>query len=780
MNGPRRWMGVVVWGVAVVGMLIGVALTFDVTTQITHFLPEPDDPELGALSRALTRAPVSRTMILTLEGPDLATALDRADTLRAELAEQPEVAWVSTGPSPEMEGAFYKLFFPRRYLLATDDPEGLDGRLDDAGLRAAAARLKRELGGPAGPLVRTFATRDPLLTWLDAIERFRAGQQGGLAVKNGRFVSRDGCCAVVFATTRSSAFESSAQKPIQDLVGRLVKQLRSDGTRLEQSSVQMFAVEAQRSIQADITRISAMSIVAVALLFLGVFVTPRPWLLAHLPIATGLLTGLFVNLVVFDTLHGLTLAFGATLIGVTIDYPVHLFNHHWLVGQRGSARAVGGAILIGSLTTVLGFAALAGTGFPGLVEVAVFAISGVVAAVATTLLVLPVMLPDAPRVGRLHTAIARMAAGLVRRRRRWPHTVVPVMCALLCAVGLPQVDWVDDPSVLTRLDPELQAQDARVRARVARVDAGRLVVVSGPTDSVLDGNDRVARVLGDAVKSGELEGFSSLHRVVFGPDLQRRNGEKFFAAGDLSRRTLAALEADAFKPALFAGFLEPAEPLLLSELQDGPLAPLLSPFLVPLPGDGEGERTAALTFLRGVKDSAAVEARVEEEGGLLFDQRTFMADLYGRFRSRATHMVPLGLVAILLVLTVRLRKPRRVLAAFAPAVLAAATTAALLGMFGVQMNILHLISLLLVLSIGVDYGVFLAESTGETDSVVAALVSMAMACVTTVLGFGLLGMSQAPALQAIGLTVGIGVTVSVLVAPSAWLLVHQADPENAP
>jgi predicted exporter len=107
-------------------------------------------------------------------------------------------------------------------------------------------------------------------------------------------------------------------------------------------------------------------------------------------------------------------------------------------------------------------------------------------------------------------------------------------------------------------------------------------------------------------------------------------------------------------------------------------------------------------------------------------------------------------------------------------VLASATTLALLSLFGVQPNLLHVVSLLLVLSMGEDYAIFLVASKG--DELRASCISVVLCCLATALGFGLLGLSNIPALQAIGLTTGIGVFVSFLLAPVALAIMPYRSP----
>jgi predicted exporter len=89
---------------------------------------------------------------------------------------------------------------------------------------------------------------------------------------------------------------------------------------------------------------------------------------------------------------------------------------------------------------------------------------------------------------------------------------------------------------------------------------------------------------------------------------------------------------------------------------------------------------------------------------------------------------------------------------------------------GFSLNLLHVVCVLLVLSMGVDYGVFLVESRTHPQQVAATVLSLLACCLSTVLAFGLLAMSSNPALRAIGLTTGLGVLASLVLAPTALIL----------
>ena len=208
-----------------------------------------------------------------------------------------------------------------------------------------------------------------------------------------------------------------------------------------------------------------------------------------------------------------------------------------------------------------------------------------------------------------------------------------------------------------------------------------------------------------------------------------------------------------------------------------------------------GERVALLAFVQGVTDEASFRARVEAiEGVRFFDQNAFLQEAYGTFRTRTLELVVVGLFVVLLLVALRYRKLDLSLAAYLPALLAAGATLGLLGWLGIEANLLHVVTLLLVLSMGVDYGVFMVEAElhrrsgasvkgalddgasveGALDDGPATAVSLVVAALSTAASFGVLALSENPALRAMGLTAALGVTLSLLLAPGAWLLIRRA------
>lgn len=769
-------------GLGVLAALVAFCVTrWQVTTDITAFMADATDPKLAELSRGLASSELTRTLVLSLhdEGGDVDVALAGAQALADRLQGHEEVAWLRAGPGELHAEAIHNLYFPRRAYLLTDEPETRTERLSSEGLRAAARELKRQLGLPTSGILKQVAPADPLLAYPAQLRRLESAQAGGVGVRDGHFVAEDRYALVLLAT-RHSPFDAASQAPLQAAITAAFAEVEAQaGGRLvlEQSGVARFALASERSMKADIGRISTVSLVGLALLFLAMFRSPRLVVLSLAPLAAGVTTALAACLALFGSIHGLTLAFGATLIGVCIDYSVHLFNHHMLDpapdGPRGSARRIWPGLLVGSTTTVAGFAGLAWTSFPGLREIAVFASIGVLVAALATRYWLPDFLPMSPRPGRVQRAAAGRLGELVAalRRRRPLLAAIPAAALGLCAVGLPRIEWSDDIRLLTELDPEMLAEDDRVRARVSRMDAGRFVVALGADEeSALAANDAVAIRLRAAEAAGELEASRGLHALVWSAALQQGNLAALQDPG-LPARLDAAFVAEGFTPGAFHRFFAdlprtPA-PLRPADLAGTPLGEFARGFQTRL----ESGEIALITLLRGVKDPAAFAARLADLKDVHYvDQQATMQAAYGRYRARTLELMLVGVMAMLAMVWLRYRRLPLALAAYSPAVLGAGTALAIVALSGTAIGILHVVALLLVLSMGVDYGVFLAESRRDPDGFDATVLSIVIACLTTVLAFGLLSMSQSPALQAIGQIVGLGVLLSMILAPTTLVL----------
>lgn len=770
-----------------VGLAIVVALKLVVVLDVSAFMFEDGASIATKLSKQLANSEVSRTLVLLVEGPDRERGLAGARALEARLRADPAILErlesIEGGPSSKSEEALWMLYHPRVTSFVATSSAGVAAALSDEGLDAALGRLVERLRSPMSTLLARVAPSDPLLVIPSLFERLAENQRGGVQLVDGRYLSKDGRRGVLFLRTIAPALSGAEQAPLLAAIDATFADLErtEPDLELQVGGLHRFAVRIERSIRADIQRVSILSMVGLLVLFTFVFRSLRVVASTLLIVAAGTIVGLAATLLVFGRIHGLTLAFGAALIGVSIDYSVHFFVHHTLAHappRRTFARIAPGLIL-GALTTVAGFGGLARSGLPGLEQVSVFASAGIAAALFATWLFLPELVATTP-----HRATSQVAAAWLRvrvrrlaqvRRGLW---ILPLAALVAIAIGAPRARWSDDVASLTYLDPELVAEEEEVRGQVAPFEQRRFVIARGESiEAALQVDDRIAAALEEAQAARELEGFRSIAAMLPSARTQREVDAAVRSAPDLAARLAAAAKAHGFRPDAFDAFVDrlaepPPPPLTYAALDASPIAPLVRSSHLDL-GDEQG----VLTFLVGVASPEALEARIDAiEGAEWFDQQTLYRDVNQGYRARTVEGLSIGLLVVIALVALRYRDGRATVAALAPALLAVGLTIAALGALDLPLNLVALTALLMVFSMGVDYGVFLAEvREADDESLEGTLLAVVIAWASTLLGFGLLALSQHPAMRTIGVTACIGLTSALLLAPTALILFHRGE-----
>jgi predicted exporter len=123
-----------------------------------------------------------------------------------------------------------------------------------------------------------------------------------------------------------------------------------------------------------------------------------------------------------------------------------------------------------------------------------------------------------------------------------------------------------------------------------------------------------------------------------------------------------------------------------------------------------------------------------------------------------------GFIAIVVMLVIALRSPMRAARTLAPLVAAVLVVIAGLTVAGKQLTILHLIGMLLIVAVGSNYALFFNYRQHAHAQQVSpqTLVSLVIANLATVAGFGLLALSSVPMLHTFGLTIGPGAILALL------------------
>jgi predicted exporter len=771
LSGSRKALVLIAWLGALAAALV-VIVRSPFVADLSAFLPSNADETQQVLIDQLKAGTPARTLMVGIAGGDATARAEASRTLAAALRASGAFEQVNNGENDTWAGAGTWVF-ERRYLLS---PAVTREHFAPDGLRAAIDDTLSLLGTPAGAIVKPLLERDPTGETQRIAEALIPAQAP--RTEQGVWVGREAPRAVLMLVTRAAGADLDGQSAAIAAIRAAFEPLAGKGLTLQLSGPPKFSVDSRAQIEREIHWLAITGTLLMGALLLVAFGSPVALVAAFLPVGSGVLAGIATVSLGFGSVHGVTLGFGSTLIGEAVDYAIY-----YLIQARGHAAAAPGAgwrgwlasgwptIRLGLLTSVCGFAALLFSGFPGLAQLGVFSIAGLFAAAATARFVLPVLLPDGTRgVGwRPQLGRAARAAAQWLPRSRWLWLALG-LAAALTIVRHGEL-WEAELASLSPVPKEAIELDTRLRADVTSGDSGGLVVVQGPdAETVLQRTEAATTRLEALVEQRVLAGVTSVARFLPSQATQRERIAALPERAALRSALEAATRGGPLRAERLGPFVEAVEqarsarPETPESVRDSAVAPLIDALLTPhddgrwtalLPVQPAGETldiAAVRTALAGLPQTHVLEVGPE------------LRRLYQRYLREARTQALLGVLGVIAIVAWSLRSLRRVLEVCRPLLLAVVITLGGLAALGVQLGILHLVGLLLIVAVGSNYALFFDLLHTRDDIDDDTLASLLLANLTTVAGFGLIAMSEIPALSAIGRVVGPGALLALLLA----------------
>jgi predicted exporter len=776
----------IAWLLALAGLGWMVSQRLKISTDLRSFMPAPTTPDQRLLMEQVGDGPGSQLLLLSISrscascargtGPSMA-GVGQSDAQLATLSQglvkalqhDPHYSQVLNG-SFDL-GALDSGLLPYRYLLSPT----LDTQpLDESYLRDQLQQRLDDLSSPAASLLKGLLPRDPTLEMLKLAQRWAPAKSPEL---------RDGVWftprheALLLVQTVAAGFDPGAQQGAIDGIQQAFHALPgSAGATLELSGPGYFSVVigAQTRHQADwIGRISTIGFIALLLL---AYRSLGSLLLSALPIASAALAGIAALTLAFPEVHGITLAFGFTLLGVAQEYPIRVLSHR-RAGEDAvqSVRALWPLLLTAIASACIAYLAFYASGVNGLKQLAVFTIVGLLVAGFSTRYLLPHLLPRRVRdVADMRWLIK--ARALVDRlpRPRWIPLLV-VLAIVLMLMLAPGPFWQNNLAALTPVPPAMLQHDARLREALGAPDVRYLLVLQAPTEQgVLALSEKLQPKVDVLVARHDVDALELPSRYLPPLALQLARQHELPDRATLQQALNEALQGLPFRPGLFQPFLDDVAaartlpPLTPERYARTPLGQRLAAMLVRRDGHWLGLGTVS-----GVHDVAALQALGADSGGdvRLLDLKAASESLVAAYRTRILQALLVASVLLVLTITIALRSVRRAFHVLAPMTLATFLVLAVERVAGIEISLFHLVALILAGGLGLHYALFFERDTGDPAEQRRTLHATIVCVLSALLVFGMLAWATIPVLRAIGLTVSLGVAfhfcLSILMAPHA-------------
>ena len=745
-------------------MLLALWWTMNMTTVRTDlglFLPAGSSPVERLLLNELNSGPATRLLLLAIEGGSEEQRVSASRELARVLQQSELFSKVENG-SFSLDTVQQRPLFRYRYLLS---PQVDQAAMTTKRLREALQARLDELHSPLPSPFKQLLPNDPTGEYRNLLGQWLP--QSRPPMTQGVWSSEDGARTLLLAETRASAFSIDVQQRAVDLIQRSFQALdQGDRLHLVVSGPGAIGIQSRALIQSETRDLSLLASAGVILLLFLAYRSKRLLLLSMLPLASALLAGVALTSLIFGELHGITLAFGITLLGITIDYPLHLFSH---LRQGESANLavmrIWRTLRLGVLTTCVGYLVLITTDFGGLQQLGVFTVTGLLTAALSSRLILPALLGQSSQKIRLRgirhlSWVLQPATGASR---------LSLALGLLLIISLsfaPGPIWQDDIGALTPTSKGIIQQDRELRGQLRAPEPNQLVIIHGQElETTLPTDEQLSVLLQTLVDQGAIGGFESANRYLPSMQTQQSRQAALPMPAVMQRRLHEALEGQPFRAESFSPFLDDLEtsrhlaPLTYSDLAGTPPGIRLKALLRE-----REDSWLLITPLSQVSDGAAVAKLLEQQlpAAEYLNLRTETSRLVAGFRDQVLERLGWGVAVMLLVLGFGLRSLGSALRALLPVALAIGSTMALLYWLGISLTLFHLVSLMLVLGIGLDYSLFFGRHEEDLQERTRTLHALLICAISTSLVFGVLGSSEVPVLQAIGQTVALGVVSSFI------------------
>ncbi len=610
--------------------------------------------------------------------------------------------------------------------------------------------LKR-LYSPAG-MVGSSLELDPWLTF----ERFllqRINDQN-FHYQNGYLLGNQDGKTQVFIQLEllNSAYSSDSIDDISVLESVLAELEQKFEVDVYRAGAGFHSASAMQLATTEISVIGGGALLMIIVIVLWLFAHPKPLFMTTLSIFSGVLLGLSATLLWFGEIHVMSLVMGSSLIGLSFDYAFHYLSYQNSVVSPVERATVGQklrpALLLGMFSSVIAYSCLFFANLPVLNQMAVFSVFGLFGALATVLLIYPQFSPlnDQTRTIRLANNLSQFAVQVFKPKLLF---VVVTGYLLLAAFAVMVGHTNDDVRILQSPDARLVAEEAYIQRLLNRQSSSDWVITIGKNaEQVAQHEELLIAQLDNLIIQHKLTAYTAATQWIPSQERQLANWHSYQA--------LLAQQAEFL--ALKVGMSSVPSGVPYDPMGQLEALPLVS----KLTGQLDDGRYFSLLLLQGLTGEF-------DEGLLLQDQYylNYVNDIglmLGEYRRNVTQLLAIAIVSVMFAMGIYFGFKNLLRLMISP-LLAVMIAAALPAAFGLPLTLFNVLGLFLIFGIGIDYSIFLLCHGRSAHTILAVFI----AGLSSLLSFGLMALSLNYAISSFGLTVGLGILSSWLVAPLVFV-----------
>lgn len=608
--------------------------------------------------------------------------------------------------------------------------------------------------------------------------------------KNGYIFSRDNKHILIICKLAGKAFDLKS--------GRQIKALATDISQKFSPAIikvlggPVYTYYSARLIMNDTTFISICSLLGIIVLFLFSFKNIKILIFCLLSIGTGFIAGIFTITSVYKSIHGITLVFGTMLIGIGIDYSVHYFvGLFYKKDPIQTITSIFRSLLFGYLTTVAIVIVFLFSNFRFFKEIAIFFFAGISTCFLFSVLFLPLFFTfaDSPKylsekaktgpfISYSYLLLQKLTNHLLQKKHL---LFIILFCVLILTVsGFAAFKTKFDSDIrnLNYRQKDLIKLESEFIDRYGDISASNLVIIkTKDLDKALYFNDQVYRIFSWAQNQGLIDSFFNIHRFLPSEQFQIANMQKIasYPWNNIQKKVETISSQMGFKKNTYNPFFQKISnirnnkyhTLHLDDLQQTPINELINDFILV-----EQDSVIIISYFRSkeeIKDLKPLIDRIDkidpENSRVQFiNQVHLINNIMNDLIKEIRWLTIITLLVIAIILYFHYFHFLHCLLALLPTIAGLVITLGVLALLNIKLNIMSIFSLVFIIGIGLDYGIFMLDSYLKKEADRHTAIAVLIAAITTFFTFGILILSKNNALSAIGLTLFSGIVSSMLFA----------------
>lgn len=658
----------------------------------------------------------------------------------------------------------------------------IDSLIEPEQLRASFEQNYRTLSSPAGMVMKDMIRHDPVGITAPAMKRLQRLQvDDQFEVYDNCILTKDQKSLIMVITP---AFPPDQSDLNAQFIARLdsvlqVLHAEHDG----KISARYFGASAVSVGNAIQLRKDAMYTQGITVLFLILFIgfyfrKKRAPLLVLLPVAFGALFSIACIYLLKGKISIIALGTGSIVFGIAVNYSLHLFNHYRHRRDiREVLRDLAMPMTIGSFTTVGGFLCLQFVKSEMLRDLGLFTAFSLIGASLFSLIFLPHLIvskEDKATHLPTHSWIDKLSSFSLEHNKKL------ILLIVLVTIGLSytarKVGFEADMMKMNYMSDSLRESEAEFnRMNAFALQSVYLVSEGKDLDEALAANEKILDRIDELQSKGIVKKFSGVSSLLISDSLQQARIQRWNEYWTPAKKQLLLSNVDneaaalKFTPTAFLPFHDLMNasyaPMAISDL--GAIREnFLEDYITEAP-----EKTTVVEMLKvapGMKQE--VYKAFENNPELtIIDKQYLTSKFVEIIQSDFSRIALFTSILVFVVLLLTYGRIELAIVTFVPMLITWIWILGLMGIMGLQFNIINIILSALIFGLGDDYSLFIMDGllqeykTGKKN-LTSYKSSIILSAITTILGLGVLIFAKHPALQSIALISIIGISCVVLIS----------------